>query len=468
MWGLMTAVTSTDVHEGMTNNLHEEGLYSTSIFGRVGTDQRDTTESFIDVKIPIFNPTYFKALIQLKSLYLGIIRGTEYALWDEEESDFIKSNILEGETGYGFFMSHFYNLEPKLNESYRRKQRVQLVERFRDVSLTQNIIVLPAGIRDVQIEPNGQTVEPELNDLYRKLIFRSRSVVIQPGEENNPIYDNVRWGIQSAFLDIDDYIFRLTEGKRGFFQRRISTRGVAGGTRNVITARKVSTADADDDNGVDVNTTDIGMYQALMCFQYVARYCLLKGFLNRVFTVGSTTAKLVDPRTLEYEYVDVEANVVDKWMSADGLTSLFNGFSARNLRHKPIRIEGRYLALTYDDGKNVRLVGDINEIPDGFDRKKVTPTTYMELFYLCCGEEIEKRMIQVTRYPITGIGSIYPSWIKIKTTGNAEKRQLLDEYWEPNFRCTYFPVKEKNPIYFDAMSVDPARLGAAGGDHDGD
>ena len=159
--------------------------------------------------------------------------------------------------------------------------------------------MLPAGIRDIQVEPNGQIVEPEINDFYRKLIFRSRSVVIQEGEEDNPIYDNIRWAIQSVFNDIDDYIFRLMEGKRGFLQRRVSTRGVVGGTRNVITARKVSVADADDDNGVDVNTTDIGMYQALLGFQYVARYALLKGFLSRVFTVGSSTAKLVDPRTLE-------------------------------------------------------------------------------------------------------------------------------------------------------------------------
>ena len=467
-WALMKAVTSTDVHEGMTNNLHEDGLYSPTIFGRVGTDQRDKTQSYINVKIPVFNPTYFKALIGLKGLYLGIIKGTEYALWDASERDFIKSNLLEGETGYGFFMRHFYDLEPKLNESYKRKQRVELFNKFKDIALTKNIIVLPAGIRDIQVEPNGQIVEPEINDFYRKLIFRSRSVVIQEGEEDNPIYDNIRWAIQSVFNDIDDYIFRLMEGKRGFLQRRVSTRGVVGGTRNVITARKVSVADADDDNGVDVNTTDIGMYQALLGFQYVARYALLKGFLSRVFTVGSSTAKLVDPRTFEYQYVEVESNIVDKWLSADGLTALFNGFGTRHLRHKPIKINGYYMGLTYDDGKYVKLLGDVTELPPGFDRKFCKPLTYMELFYLSCVEEIEKRMLQVTRYPITGMGSIYPSLIKIKTTTNAEKRIILDDYWEEGYRCTYYPVRETKPDYFDAMSVDGSRLGLLGGDFDGD
>ncbi len=464
----MKQVTSTDVHEGVTNNLHEDGLYSTSIFGRVGSDQRDVTESYIDVKIPVFNPTYFKALIQLKSLYLGIIKGTEYALWDEKEKDFIKSNILEGETGYGFFMTHFYDMEPRLNESYRRRQRVEMVTRFRDIATTNRILVIPAGIRDIQIQPDGQVVEQEINDLYRKVLFRSRAVVMQPGEENNAIYDNVRWSIQSAFNDIDQYIFELTEGKTGYFRRRIGTRGVVGGTRNVITARKVSIDDADQQHNVNVNSTDIGVYQALLAFQYVARYCLLKGFLNRIFTVGSTTAKLVDPKTLEYEYVEVDGSVVDRWMSADGLTKLFNGFNNRHLRNKPIRINGRYLGLTFDDGEYVKLLGDINELPPEYDRKKVHPTTYMELFYLACVEGIESRMGQVTRYPITGVGSIYPTLINLRTTTNSAARVILDDFWEPGYRANNFPMQEAHPTYFDAMSVDPSREAGLGSDHDGD
>lgn len=97
--GVIKPITSTDAFEGMTKNLNEEGLYSTTIFGRVGTDERDSTLGHIPTGLSIFNPTYFKALVQLKSLYLGIIKGTEYALWDSQEKDFIKSNILEGETG---------------------------------------------------------------------------------------------------------------------------------------------------------------------------------------------------------------------------------------------------------------------------------------------------------------------------------------------------------------------------------
>ncbi len=467
-WALMQPVTSTDINEGITNNLHEEGLYSTTIFNRVGSKERDRTESFIDVKIPIFNPTYFKALIQLKGLYSAIIRGSEYALWDDNETDFIKSNMLEGETGYGFFMTHFYKLEPKLNESFKRKQRVDLFNRFKDIALTHRLIVIPAGIRDIQIQPSGGISEPEINELYRKLLFRARGVFVTKGDENNPIYDNVRWGIQSAYLDIDEFIFRMSDGKRGFFQRKVANRGTVGATRNVITARKVSIANADEDDGADVNSTDIGVYQALLAFEYVARYCLLNGWLARVFTVGSPTAKLVNPKTFEYEYVEVDNNIVDKWTSSDGLNKLFNGFNNRLLRNKPIKINGYFLGLIYDDGKKVKMVGDVNELPDGYDKKYLTPMTYMELFYLSTYKEIQSKLVQNTRYPITGVGSIYPAKVIIKPTDNAEKRLILDDDWEVQDVCHQYPIKEDNPSYYDAMSTDSAKDKLLGADKDGD
>ncbi|WP_228493094.1 hypothetical protein, partial [Pseudomonas aeruginosa] len=67
--GVFKPITSTDSFEGMTQNLNDDGLFSLDIFGKLGSKQRDNTEAYIDVKLPIFNPTYLKALIQIKSLY---------------------------------------------------------------------------------------------------------------------------------------------------------------------------------------------------------------------------------------------------------------------------------------------------------------------------------------------------------------------------------------------------------------
>ena len=467
-WGTMTPVTVADSFEGQTSNLNDDGLYSTSIFGRVGTDERDKTISYIDVTLPIFNPTYFKALIQLKALYGEIIRGRAYAVWDAAEKDFIKSNILEGDTGYAFFMSHFHELDPVQNESFKRKQKIDLVEQFRDRALSNKVIVIPAGIRDIEMN-NGVVSENEINDLYRKLIFRSKSLNVRNVDIDDPVYDNIRWGLQESFNNLADFLFKMQEGKRGFMQRRMSRRSIFGATRNVITSRKVSVENCDDNVTGDPNSTIIGLYQALLGFNLVAIHELSSGFLSEVFTSGMGVARLVDPKTLKGTYVDVSPVVVDKFTSSDGLTSLFNGYGSPNLRNRDIRVAGHYLGLVYDDGKNVMLLHDIDDLPESFDKKKVRPVTYTQFFYMQCVKAIEKKMLQVTRYPITGIGSIYPSRVFVMPTNStSSKRTLLDIDGSPIDTYNYFPEWTKNPSYFDGMSIANIRLGLAGGDFDGD
>lgn len=467
--GIYKEVTSTDAFEGMTQNLNDEGLYSLEIFGKMGSKERDKTEAYIDVKLPIFNPSYLKALGQIKSLYLGILKGTEYAVWDEGSKDFIKSNIIDGQTGFSFFVRHFYDLVVTTTDSYKRKQRVKAVDMFRNIALTTKVLVPPAGIRDIQFLPNGVPSEPEITDYYRKLIFRTRVIsVANKDDTENPLYDSVRWGLQSSFNDIDQYIFGLQGGKGGILQRRMSTRAVVGGTRNVITARKVSRSNLFEDDGVSPNSVDMGLYQALLNYQYVCIHAMTTRYLESIFTPGSQTAKLVNTKTLEYEYVEVQPATVDKWTTATGMGKLFNGFSNVNLRNKPIIISGHYLALVYDDGKEVCVLHDINDLPEGKDRKLVSPITYMELFYLSCQEAIRLQMTQQTRYPIIGIGSIFPAKVNLLTTIGSTKRNLIDTSGEVIQVLPRYPKKTGKVNYFDAMSVDPTREAGLDSDHDGD
>lgn len=464
-WQLMPPVTSTDVTVGMTNNLHPEGLYSIEIFGRVGSEQRDETESWIDLKLPVFMPIVFNELISIKSLYKGILNKTEYAIWDPNEKDFIKSNILDGNTGFSFFMKHFKEIEFKLTDSFKRKKKVELLDRFKDGVIVDKILTLPAGLRDIQFNPNGSTTEVEINELFRKLLFKTRS--LNNADPENPMYDDVRWGIQLAINAIDDYVLRILNGKKGFIQAKVLTRGVTSGTRNVITAKITDVEDADTLSPKTLNSTDMGLYQCLLAYQYVAKHALLTNFLSTIFTLGNNTVRLVNKKTLESEYVEVSMDVVDKWGSSDGLTKLFNGFNNREIRSKPVIISGHYLALVYDDGKDVCVLRDIFELPGDKDKKYVRPLTYIEMYYIYCSKEIERRMVQNTRYPITGIGSIYPAYPVVKTLDRSYTRRVLDSYWEELYTTNHYPIPTDHG-YFDAMSVHPSKEGLLGADHDGD
>lgn len=467
--GVFKPVTSTDAFEGMTQNLNDDGLYSLEIFGKLGSKERDKTEAFIDVKLPIFNPTYFKALIQIKSLYLGILKGAEYGVWDSETKDFIKSNILEGETGFSFFARMLKQIAFASTDSYKRIQRVTLVDQFRNIALSDKVLVIPAGLRDIQFQPNGAPTEPEITDLYRNLIFRTRVVLGNKDDAENPLYDTVRWGIQNAFNEIDQYLFGLLEGKGGILQRRMSTRGVASGTRNIITARKVSRPNLRTDNGVSPNSVDMGLYQALLNFQYVCVYAMINKYLMNVFTTGSQDAKLINTKTLEYEYVEVSPSTVEKWTTYTGLNKLFNGFADASIRGKEIVIDWHYLALVYDDGVDVCVLNDINDLPKDKDRKHVRPITYMELFYLSCHDIISQQITQQTRYPIIGIGSIFPAKVNLLTITGASSRTVRTPIdWDVMETCNRYPHRVDVPDHFDAMSVDPSREAGLDSDHDGD
>ena len=113
-------ITSLDIFSGATKNFHPEGLFSVDIFGRYGEEKRNRTLAYIDFKVNVFHPIVFNALCDLKELYGGIMSGSVYAIWDTELKDFVKSDPVDGKTGYSFFLSHFSDIEFVRNTSDKR------------------------------------------------------------------------------------------------------------------------------------------------------------------------------------------------------------------------------------------------------------------------------------------------------------------------------------------------------------
>ena len=156
---LLSKVTTLDRFKGGDTTLfHPEGLYSSEIFGRVGESQRDITFAVIDLKTSVFHPIIYERIGKLKSLYIDIITSKKYATWNEEHKIFEEANVLEGETGYSFFVSHWKELKFSKNESSKRNIRIELIEKFRDVSLISHILVMPAGLRDINKGSDGRIV----------------------------------------------------------------------------------------------------------------------------------------------------------------------------------------------------------------------------------------------------------------------------------------------------------------------
>lgn len=459
-----------DSFDGTGVNFHPDGLFSTEIFGRVGDDMRNQRFSYIDIRVSIMHPILYRAIGDLKELYLGILAGNEYALFDEQEKDFVRSDAVNGKTGYQFFISNWKKIQFTETKSDKRDHNIRLVKRFIENAMVNKVIVLPAGLRDMEVGPDGRPQEDEVNTLYRKLLAIANTVSDASIVHNPEVINNTRFNLQRTFNDIFATFEDMISGRRKLIQNRWTARRVFNGTRNVITAANTGVDYLGAPGGFQFNDTGIGLYQVMKALLPVTKYLVRNGFLSKVFIAADQPVKLIDKKTLKPVMVSLKSRVYDAWKTDEGIETIITSFAHEDNRHRYLEIEGHYLGLIYKgpDG-TFKLLQDATELPEGRDVKDVTPLTFAELLYCSLYREANKYPLYVTRYPVTGVGSIYPSKIFLYTTIKAEQRRELGENWDPmdDTHIAYqFPVRES--AFVNSLIPHSAKLVGLGADFDGD
>lgn len=462
-------VRSLDIFDGAGHNFHPDGLFSVEIFGKVGDERRNVRFSYIDIKVPVFHPVIYRSLVGLKRLYGGIISGTEYAVWDEEAKDFERSDQLNGQTGFNFFVSKWKEIQFEATRSVSREQNILLVNKYKDRAMTTKVLVMPAGMRDIEIGGDGRVQKDEINDFYSSLLGVSNAISESSVRTNLAMINGSRYRLQMTFNELYEFIESMIEGKKKLLMGKWASRRIQNGTRNVITAMDTSTPYLGAPGSVGFNNTVIGLYQMLKAVMPVARFHIRNGFLQKVFSAVDAPAILVNKKTLKREPVQLKTQYFDRWMTDEGIEKVITSFSEEGLRLKPLEIEGRYLGLVYagPDG-SFKIFQDIDELPEGRSKEHVHPLTFVELLYLSCFQVLNKFPIFVTRYPVTGVGSIYPSKAYVKTTIKSEVRRELNDQWAPSGddRVAYeFPTSGP---FVNSLVPHSAKLGRLGADFDGD
>lgn len=460
-------VTSLDIFDGATNNFHEEGLFSVSIFGRTGEERRDNQFAYIQLKVKVFHPLIYKTLCTLRGLYQGIMSGTEYVTWDSEENDFKPSNELEGQTGFSYFLDHWENIDFKENKSSLRRDRIRLINKYKDIALTDKILILPAGLRDIDVSEDGRLHQDPINDLYRRIISINNVISASNYNTNDRSLDQSRKGIQRSFCEIYELLQSFVSGKKGFIQDKWASRKIFNGTRNVISAMDTSSPDLKSPRSLKLTDTVVGLYQHARAIDPITKSLLLNGFLSKVFGSVNGKAILTNKKTYKSEYVTVSNKDFDRWNTEEGLTKVLGGFADATQRHRSVVIGDHYLGLIYLGPEMVfKMFSNIDDLPSHFDRKHVFPITFCQLIYLSGYRDWNKYPALITRYPVTGLGSIYPSTAYVKTTIKSEIRKELDDNWEPigDDHIAYeFPITSVE-TFIDTMAPHLSNLSALGGD----
>lgn len=467
-------VTVTDIYDGATSNFHPEGLFSTTLFGRQGDLERFTRMSYIDLKIPVFNPLVFKGLEKIKGLYVDIMSGRKFAKWDNKLKDFVRASELDGETGYAFFMSKFEEIKIRSTGSDVRDLRSSLIKVGKDQGhmMRDTMPVSAAGTRDVVISSDGRTSKDEVNDYYMRLIAISNTISTGITPSNYAIYDRARWDLQKAVVAIYDYLANLTYGKGKQIQGKLTRRSVVNSTRNVITSMPTHSPHMDDARTPNPQDTLIGCYQLAKSMLPVTTHLVSRGIAAQVLDIDGIDAFGFNVKTGKPEQWEASRTARAEWLTEDGVNKALNRFATVDSRDQPVMIDGRHFAYIWQSDSTFKVFTArdvLNGLVPEEKLKASRPITYIEFYYHLLYKRARTAYGILTRYPVTGDGSTYITKAYLKSTDRSKSYKELGDDWTTVIdTAPEWPIVDDDITYYDALAPFPTNLARLGADFDGD
>ena len=455
------------------SNFHPSGLYSTEIFGEVGSEARMSNFGYIKLNTKILHPFVYYCVVELKGLYDDIMSSKASAVFDPKIKDFVKSTAKEAQSGYTFFLEHLPKIEFKPSGSDKRDFYIKFVTKAikENKHLMDKLLVIPAGIRDYSVDEVEGQQEDEVNSLYRKVIYHS-SLIDPIISKNSPqVYDTTIYSVQKSVYSVFEYFLKMLEGKSKFIQDKWVSRKVFNSTRNVLSNSVENASSATDPMRLGINECFVGIHQFCRILLPAVAFHIKDKYLKDIFIQNEGYAMLTNTKTLKREKVPINSILkeYDSWTTTDGIEKIVALLSDLNIRTKPILLaKGSHtLGLVYRDKNYFKFFTDIDDLPQNYSRDNVRIVTYAEFIYMCIYHLSGKYPGLVTRYPITGYGSIYPVFIKLKTTMSYETLQELDDNWQPSGSIApCMPVLDSE--FFNTVSVHPTHYAALEADVDGD
>jgi hypothetical protein len=472
-------VKSPSIFEVNSSKFHPLGLFSEEIFGSVTDLNRFTTEAAIELNTYIIHPVIFANVISKNALYKSILSGKQHAIFDNKTHDFI-ATIEENDkasTGFKFFIENISKLaDTKEPDALRARNKHQLLVKYKNTLLTKYIICIPAGLRDLDLNA-PRLSKDDINKIYLGVLNLTASLSDHNLSEDN-IFDGIRYQIQLKAAEIYEYINTIISGKSGFLQQHYGARKVAFSTRNVISVAVLAGDTPDAPTNIKANETMIPILNFSKCFQpFVVNYIKNKVYGELFVNGGTERIAATNTKTLEIEYINVTMAEMNKYTTSDGVNRIVNQFKHVGFRESPVSIMSSdrkeyYLMLTYHTDEVVYIgksVSDLENLAKAdnieFDIVNVKSIYWVELMYIIGLKIAKGKHVFITRYPVVGDGSIYPSGIHLITT-NPSKEVKVKFGIGVELDAPHFPILGTS--YYESAILHPSRLSGLNADMDGD
>jgi len=207
------------------------GLFSETIFGTVGSEDRRKLFSFIFLNSKVVHPT------ALRILY-GLNRKIEKFLSTEANFSLDKlGELVEDEDGVSG-ISAFIKMFPEITIRKGTDRRVKLIaaldREYKKGSLfIDKLPIIPPGFRDAYQNENGEWVVDKMNDYYQTIMKRASNAKSAAGSDI--LFDLINYGLQQAVVEHDKFVQTRIAKKHGLIREQMLGKRIDFSARSVIT-----------------------------------------------------------------------------------------------------------------------------------------------------------------------------------------------------------------------------------------
>lgn len=468
-----------------------DGLLSNEIFGVTSNDR---TEIFAYIELAgesFLHPLAYKTWCRLDSNVKMCVFELDTFKLDKETGKLVPDP--NGGTGIKFLKKIIKDVDFKRTQSLKRDVKINFLETYRDKLFMDNLIVMPAGYRDVNTDRSRMGVG-EINKLYDN-VLRDVNALKESEDYGLSMNGALRGRIQEGIVAIYDWIcFGRFNGvdspatglsrKLGLIRRAGMRRTFDWGARLVICSQNLRVESLDD---LEVDTDSIGIPLAALCANFYPYmiYHIRNWFENNLSMNKYMQVMYMNPKdkrpSFSADLVQWREEFSDERIKKE-LDRFMHGSSNRFVpievplsdsvkeKLKPnekyyLVFKGRYIdskqaVEDYKDGKQV----DIESYPL-IER----PMTWVDLIYRAAKEIVKDKMTLITRYPMDSYWNQFPARIVVLSTIETEPMIINGHLYKtyPKIRKEDI-LKNSSNKWIDVATPNNARLGTFGADFDGD
>jgi len=243
-------------------NIQVDGLFSEEIFGKFGSNERKKTFAYINLRTKIIHPEAYE------HIFMSLSSDITKFLLSKQKYSIENGKLIPvdegGISGVYNFIKNFNKLD--LAAIKHKKEEINFIKNNINKIFIDKWLVLPAGIRDIQVlegTNKSQIQYTDLNELYENLIRNTNSFDTITTDD---LKESMTQGIQRSVLEINKWIKERLKGKGGLIRGGLMRKVVDYSGRMVITT----------DNTLDVGEVGLPWQIVLRLYEPFAIHRIMK------------------------------------------------------------------------------------------------------------------------------------------------------------------------------------------------